>query len=260
MNRPWTRSYESGVPGEIDADVYPSTVALFSKACAEYADKPAFECFGRTMTYAEVDRAADAVAAWLQQRLGVKRGDRVALMSPNIFAFPVAMLGIHRAGAAQVNVNPLYTPHELRHQLQDSGAETIIIFAGSTPTLAEIIDETPVRTVITVDLGDAAGVAIPTPPRDPRLTDAVRFADVLSEGTGLVLEPVELTGDDTLFFQYTGGTTGPSKGAVLSHRNLVANVQQFTAHMPEAVEPGREVLVMALPLYHIFGLMVMHAL
>lgn len=259
MNRPWTRSYESGVPGEIDADVYPSTVALFSKACAEYADKPAFECFGRTMTYAEVDRAADAVAAWLQQRLGVKRGDRVALMSPNIFAFPVAMLGIHRAGAAQVNVNPLYTPHELRHQLQDSGAETIIIFAGSTPTLAEIIDETPVRTVITVDLGDAAGVAIPTPPRDPRLTDAVRFADVLSEGTGLKLEPVELTGNDTLFFQYTGGTTGPSKGAVLSHRNLVANVQQFTAHMPEAVEPGREVLVMALPLYHIFGLMVMHA-
>lgn len=259
MNRPWTKTYDPSVPQEIDAAAYPSTVALFQQACADYADKPALECFGRIMTYAEVDRASTAVAAWLQQRAGIRRGDRVALMVPNIFAFPVAMLGIHKAGAAQVNVNPLYTPHELRHQLQDSGAETIIIFSGSSSTLAEIVEDTPIKTVITVALGDAGGVAIPTPPRDPRLKDAIRFADVLSEGTTLDLRPVDLVGDDLLFFQYTGGTTGPSKGALLDHRNLVANVEQFSAHMHDALEPGKEVVVLALPLYHIFGLMLMHA-
>src|ERR1700759_5681324 len=159
MNRLWTKTYEPGVPLEIDADAYPSTIALFDSAVAEYGDRAAFECFGRTMTYAEVDRASRAFAAWLQQRLGVKRGDRIALMVPNIFAFPVAMLGIHRAGAAQVNVNPLYTPHELQHQLNDAGVETIIIFTGSTSSLAEIIADTPVKTVITVALGDAAGIS-----------------------------------------------------------------------------------------------------
>jgi long-chain acyl-CoA synthetase len=259
MNKPWTKTYGPGVPLEIDADAYPSTVALFDSAAAKYADRPAFECFGRTMTYAEVDRASHAVAAWLQKKLSVKRGDRIALMVPNVFAFPIAMLGIHRAGAAQVNVNPLYTPHELQHQLKDAGAEIIIIFTGSTPTLAEIIADTPIKTVITVALGDGAGVAIPTSPQDPRLASAVRFADVLVEGSRLDLDPVDLTGDDILFFQYTGGTTGLSKGAVLTHRNLVANTEQFKAHMPEAVDPGKEIVVLALPLYHVFGLMIMLA-
>jgi long-chain acyl-CoA synthetase len=259
MNKPWTKTYGPGVPLEIDADAHPSTVALFESAVAKYADRPAFECFGRTMTYAEVDRASRAFAAWLQKKLGVKRGDRVALMVPNVFAFPVAMLGIHRAGAAQVNVNPLYTPHELQHQLKDAGAEIIVIFTGSTSTLAEIVADTAVKTVITVAPGDAGGVAIPTPPQDPRLTSAVPFADVLAEGAHLDLDPVDLTGDDILFFQYTGGTTGLSKGAVLTHRNLVANTEQFKAHLPEAVDPGKEVVVLALPLYHIFGLMIMLA-
>jgi long-chain acyl-CoA synthetase len=259
MNKPWTTTYEPGVPLEIDANAYPSMVALFERAVAEYADHPAFECFGRTMTYAEVDRASRAFAAWLQKKLGVKRGDRIALMVPNVFAFPVAMLGIHRAGAGQVNVNPLYTPHELRHQLNDAGAEIIVIFTGSTSTLAEVLSDTPVKTVITVALGDAAGLAIPTPLPDPRLTSAVRFADVLAEGARLDLDAITLTGDDILFFQYTGGTTGLSKGAVLTHRNLIANTEQFKAHMPEAVEPGNEVVVLALPLYHIFGLMIMLA-
>jgi long-chain acyl-CoA synthetase len=259
MNKPWTKTYGPGVPLEIDADTYSSTVALFDSAVAKYADHPAFECFGRTMTYAEVDRASLSFAAWLQKKLGVKRGDRIALMVPNVFAFPVAMLGIHRAGAAQVNINPLYTPHELQHQLRDAGAEIIVIFTGSTSTLAEIIADTPVKTVITVALGDAAGIAIPTPPQDPRLTSAVRFADVLAEGTRLELDPVDLSGDDILFFQYTGGTTGLSKGAVLTHRNLVSNTEQYKAQMPEAVDPGKEVVVLALPLYHIFGLMFMLA-
>ena len=259
MKKPWTKTYGPGVPLEIDADAYPSTVALFDRAVAEFGDRPAFECFGRMMTYAEVDRASRAFAAWLQKKLGVKRGDRIALMVPNVFAFPVAMLGIHRVGAAQVSVNPLYTPHELQHQLMDAGAEIIVMFNGSTATLAEIVADTPIKTVITVALGDAAGLAVPSAPQDPRLTSTVRFADVLAEGAQLDLDPVELTGDDILFFQYTGGTTGLSKGAVLIHRNLVANTEQFKAHMPEAVEPGEEVVVLALPLYHIFGLMIMLA-
>ena len=149
------------------------------------------------------------------------------------------MLGIHRAGAAQVNVNPLYTPRELSHQLNDAGVKTIVIYAGSTPTLAEIVGQTPGRTVITVDLGDGSGLPIPSPAVDARLTDTVRLADVLTEGADLELEPVPLTGDDTLFFQYTGGTTGPSKGAVLTHRNLVANTEQYKAFMPEATGRAR---------------------
>ncbi|MBV8576561.1 MAG: AMP-binding protein [Acetobacteraceae bacterium] len=259
MNKPWTKTYGPGVPLEIDAHSYPSMGALFERAVTEYADHTAFECFGRTMTYAEVDRASRAFAAWLQKKLGVKRGDRIALMLPNVFAFPVAMLGIHRTGAAQVSVNPLYTPHELQHQLNDAGAEIIVIFTGSTSTLAEVLSDTPVKTVITVELGDAAGLAIPTAPPDPRITSVVRFADVLTEAAHLDLDPVELGGDDILFFQYTGGTTGLSKGAVLTHRNLVANVEQFKACMPELVDPGTEVAVLALPLYHIFGLMFMLA-
>ena len=259
MNMPWIKTCAHGVPVEIDADAYPSVVALFDAAVARFADLPAFECLGRTMTYAEIDRASRAVAAYLQQELGVRRGDRVALMAPNVPAFPIVMLGVLRAGAAQVNVNPLYTPRELAHQLNDAGVETIVIFGGSTPTLAEIIDQTPVKTVITLDLGDGSGLAMPSPAVDPRLTSTLRLADVLAEGATLPFEPVALTGDDILFFQYTGGTTGRSKGAVLFHRNLVANIEQFKAFLPEATEPGREVLVLALPLYHIFGLMMMLA-
>ena len=259
MNKPWIASYGADTPHEIDPDAVPSVVALFEQAAGRFPDMPAFECFGRTLTYAEVDRASRAVAAWLQTKLGVKRGDRIALMCPNTFAFPIAMLGILRAGAVQVNVNPLYTARELAHQLEDAGAETILIFGGSTATLAEALGQTPVRTVVTIDLGDGSGLAIPSPAADPRLTGTIRFADILAEGAPLTLQPVVLTGEDRLFFQYTGGTTGLSKGAVLSHRNLVANILQFKAFLPEAQVPGREVVVMALPLYHIFGLMIMHA-
>ncbi|MFQ8431710.1 AMP-binding protein [Amaricoccus sp. W119] len=259
MNRPWIDSYGPGVPSEIDADAYPSVVALFEEAVASFGDLPAFECFGQTMSYDEVDRASRALAAWLRTELGVGRGDRVALMCPNVFAFPIAMLGIIRAGAAQVNVNPLYSPRELAHQLNDAGAETILIYGGSTPVLAEIIDQTPVKRVVTIDLGDGPGLPIPSPAVDARLGDRPRFADALAKGADLPYEPVELTGDDILFFQYTGGTTGLSKGAVLTHRNIVANAEQYKAVVPEAMDPGREVLVVALPLYHIFGLMVMVA-
>ncbi|WBU53349.1 AMP-binding protein [Paracoccus sp. SCSIO 75233] len=258
MTKPWLATYSEDIPHEINADAYPSAVAVFDEAVATFADKPAFECFGKTMTYAEIDRAARSVAAWLQ-KTGVKRGDRIAVMCPNIFAFPIVMLGVMRAGAAQVNVNPLYTPRELSHQLNDAGAETILIYSGSTPVLAEVLDQTPIKNIVTIGLGDGAGLPIQSPPVDERLSDTVALADVLTEGAGLEFTPVELNGEDIIFFQYTGGTTGLSKGAVLTHRNIVANGEQFKAFMPEVHEVGTEIVVLALPLYHIFGLMVMIA-
>ncbi len=256
-DRPWLASYrEFGIPADIDADAFPSVVHLLEDAMRHHADKPAFRSFGQTLSYADVDRQSAAFAAWLQHRLGVKKGDRVAVMSPNLLAFPIAFLGIARAGGVQVNVNPLYTPRELEHQLNDSDSEAIVIFAGSTPTLAEVIGRTRIKTVVTVGPGDGSGAALPSPPVDPRLSGAIAFADALREGAGLERRPVDLRGDDLLFLQYTGGTTGFSKGASLSHRNLVANVAQFKAFMPDSMRPGEEVIVTAIPLYHIFALMV----
>lgn len=250
----WLKSYDAGVPEDINPDAYQSVVALFEQSAQTYRDEVAFECFGKAMTYGEVEAASRAVAAYLQTELGVKRGDRIALMCPNIFAFPIAMLGVLRAGACQVNVNPLYTPRELEHQLQDSGAETIMIFSGSTPVLAEIVGNTRVSRVITIDLGDGAGLPIPSPQVDEGLSDTTAFADVLKQGADMAYDDAGLNGEDLLFFQYTGGTTGPSKGAVLNHRNVVANLEQYKAFLPRATVPGEEVMVGALPLYHIFGL------
>ena len=221
-----------------------------------FADKPAFRCFGETLTYEDIHWLSRDFAVWLQRRLEVKKGQRIAVMLPNIPAFPIAMLGILRAGAAQVNVNPLYTARELEHQLNDAGVETIIISNASTPTLAEIIGKTGVKTVITVAHGDATSATIACPSADARLANAIRFADALAGGAKLEFAPVPLTGDDLLFLQYTGGTTGLSKGAALSHRNLVANAEQFKAFLYDALQPGEAVVVTALPLYHIFALMV----
>jgi long-chain acyl-CoA synthetase len=255
--KPWLATYrDNGIPEQINADAYPSVVHMLDAAMVRFADKPAFRSFGQTLSYADVDRLSADFAAWLQNTLGVKRGDRVAVMLPNFLAFPIAFLGIARAGAVQVNVNPLYTPRELEHQLNDSGSEIIIVFNGSTPTLAEAIGKTGIKTVITVAPGDGSGKALPAPPVDARLTGAIAFADALTQGATLKRTPVALTGDDLLFLQYTGGTTGLSKGACLSHRNLVANAEQFKSVMPDALRPGQEVIVTAIPLYHIFALMV----
>jgi long-chain acyl-CoA synthetase len=256
-DKPWLATYrENGIPAKIDPNAYRSVVEMLENAMRRFADKPAFHAFGQTLTYADVDRQSRAFAAFLQNKLGVKKGDRIAVMVPNILAFPIAFLGIVRAGAAQVNVNPLYTPRELEHQLNDAGVETIIIYSGSTPTLAEAIGKTGVRSVITVGLGDASAAKLPSPPVDARLAASIAFADALAEGARLAFTPVELDGDDLLFLQYTGGTTGLSKGAALSHRNLVANAEQFKSCMPYALRPGQEVIVTAIPLYHIFALMV----
>ncbi len=256
-SRPWLATYrDNHIPETIDPNAYPSVVHMLEQAMLGFADKPAFRAFGQTLTYADVDRLSGAFAAWLQNRLGVKKGDHIAVMSPNLLAFPVAFLGIARAGAVQVNVNPMYTPRELEHQLNDSGSKIIVVYSGSTPALADVIARTGVTTVITVTPGDCSSAVLPSPPVDPRLAGSITFADALSAGAALQRTPVELNGDDLLFLQYTGGTTGLSKGAALSHRNLVANTEQFKAVVPKAMRPGQEVVVTAIPLYHIFALMV----
>ncbi len=252
----WIKSYGPGVPATVDPDTHASIPALFSDAVQGFGDHAAFTCFGKSLTYNDIDRMSRNVAAYLQAELGIKRGDRIALKMPNTFVFPIAMLGILRAGAVQVNVNPLYTPRELSHQLNDADVHTIIVFGGATPVLAEIVDETPIRNIIVADVGDGSGLPIPSPHVDDRLRDVTRFADVLTRGADLPFHELDLTGDDLIFLQYTGGTTGLSKGATLTHRNLLANIAQYKAFMPEALEPGREIFVGALPLYHIFGLMV----
>lgn len=255
--RPWLATYaENAIPAEINADAFPSVVHMLEAAMQRFADRPAFHSFGQQLTYADVDRLSAAFAAWLQHSLGVQPGDRVAVMLPNLMAFPIACLGILRAGAVQVNVNPMYTPRELEHQLKDSGSSTIVIFNGVTPTLAEIVGNTGIKTVISVAPGDGTSAALPSPPVDPRLVGSISFAQTLTAGALLERKPVQLKGSDLIFLQYTGGTTGLSKGAALSHRNLVANTEQFKAMMPDALRPGQEVVVTAIPLYHIFALMV----
>ena len=251
----WFAAYGENIPCEIDPDVHGSVLELLEGAMRRYADKPAFRCFGQTLTYADTDRLSRNFAAYLQAKLGVKKGDRIAVMLPNIPAFPLAMIGIIRAGGVQVNVNPLYTPRELEHQLNDAGVETIVIFNGISATLAEIIGKTGVKQIISVAPSDGIGAKLPSPALDPRLANAVAFSDALAAGAELEFEPVPLAGDDLLFLQYTGGTTGLSKGAALSHRNLVANVEQFKAFLGYALRPGEDVVVTALPLYHIFALM-----
>jgi len=254
--RPRLATYGDHISEEIDPDAYDSVVEMLEEAMQRFAGKPAFRCFGQTLTYADTDRLSRDFAAYLQQRLELKKGERVAVMLPNIPAFPIAMIGILRAGAAQVNVNPLYTPRELEHQLNDAGVETIVIFAGSTPTLAEIVARTAVKTVITVAPGDATSATLPCASVDARLASAIGFSDALADGANLEFTPVPLEGNDLLFLQYTGGTTGLSKGAALSHRNLVANTEQFKAFLYDALPPGEAVVVTPLPLYHIFALMV----
>jgi len=256
QERPWLASYRGfGIPAEIPPHAHPNVTVAMEAAMREYAPLTAFRSLGQSLSYAEVDRLSRNFAAWLQAQ-GVKRGDRVAVMTPNILAFPVVCLGILRAGGIQVNVNPLYTPRELEHQLQDSGAELLVIYNGSTPVFAEIAARTPVKQVVTAALGLAAGSPLPSPPVDARLTAALPLHAALADGAERPYTPVALTANDLIFLQYTGGTTGLSKGASLTHGNLLANCAQFSAFMADAMRPGQEVVVTAIPLYHIFALMV----
>ena len=254
--RIWQQSYPPEIPFDIDVSSNGSITDLFEHSVRAFDDKVAYSSFGAELTFADVDRLSRDFAAYLQNELGVKKGDRVAMMAPNTLVFAVGMFGVIRAGAVQVNVNPLYSPRELEHQLRDADVDTIIIFSGSTGTLAEVIDRTPVKNVIVFGLDDLVNLGLPSPPVDPRLQDTVLFNDALARGADSEFAKPQQDRKDLLFLQYTGGTTGLSKGAMLTHGNLLANIEQFEAISCGMIDEGEEVVLTAIPMYHIFALMV----
>ncbi len=264
MEKIWLSSYPAGVPAEIDVNTYASVCAVFEESCAKYADRPAFTCMGKSITFAELDQLSARFGAWLQGQ-GLAKGARVALMMPNILQYPVAVFGTLRAGCTVVNVNPLYTARELEHQLTDSGAEIIVVVENFAHTLADVIAKTRVRKVIVTSIGEMLGlkgllvdfvirhVKKMVPAWD--LPGALRMKDVLSAGDAAKLVHMPLTHDDIAFLQYTGGTTGVAKGAMLLHRNIVANLLQARAWLKPFLDPNqREIVITPLPLYHIFSL------
>lgn len=241
---------------EVDPNTYTSVVDIFQQSVEKFNSRPAFASFGQVITYAEVDRQSKAVAAYLQTQLGLQKGDRVALMVPNICAFPVAMFGIMRAGLVQVNVNPMYTARELRHQLNDADCDTIIVFSGVSSTLAEVLDDTKISNVIVAHLADGTNARMPSPPADDCFADSITLSQVLEVGADMPFQLPQINHDDLIYLQYTGGTTGLSKGAALSHGNLVANILMYEAVASSVTEEAKEIIITALPLYHIFALMV----
>jgi len=265
MNRPWLNSYPEGVSADIDINKYSSVVEIFEKSVAKFADKPSFSNFGKTLSYNEFAHATTCVAAYLQETLGLKKGDRVAIMMPNLLQNPVSIFGVLRAGLTVVNTNPLYTARELRHQLKDSGAKAIIVVENFASTVEEVLGDTEVEYVIVTKMGDMLDFPksmvinlvvkylkkmVPS----YSLPSAISFKAVLSEGANLSLTPASLTHNDIAFLQYTGGTTGVAKGAVLTHKNMVANMLQSAEWIKNDVEQGKEIVITALPLYHIFSL------
>ncbi len=266
MDKIWLKSYPPGVPAEIEPSEYGSLLGLMEQSLAKYRSLPAYTSMDRTLTFGDLDTLSRRFAAYLQKVAGLRKGDRIAVMLPNVLQYPVAILGAFRAGLTVVNVNPMYTPRELEHQLNDSGARAILILENFAHTLAEVQHEVDVGTVIVTGVGDLLGfpksLLVNFVLRHVRkqvpewsLPGAVGFTQALNQGRYENLEVAGLAHDDVAFLQYTGGTTGVSKGAVLTHRNLVANVLQAEAWMlPTLGAIEGEVVVTALPLYHIFSL------
>lgn len=267
MDKVWLERYPSDVPETIDPDVYPSLVEMFEQSVNKFADQPAFMNMGSVMTFRKLEERSRAFAAYLQNDLKLKKGDRVAIMMPNLLQYPIALFGILRAGLIAVNVNPLYTPRELEHQLNDADAKAIVIVSNFANTLEQVVDKTPIKHVVLTSLGQmlprAKGTLVDfvvkyvkrmVPKYD--LPNAISFRKALHKGRRLQYVKPFMSGDDIAFLQYTGGTTGVAKGAVLTHRNMIANVMQAKgAYIPMLTE-GRELVVTALPLYHIFALTV----
>ena len=265
MDRIWLKSYPAGVPTEIDPNEFKSLVELFEKSIRKFPEQPAFHCVGKTISFAELDRMSRDFGAWLQAK-GLAKGARVAIMMPNCLQYPVAMFGTLRAGCTVVNVNPLYTPRELEHQPKDSGAEVIVILENFGNVLQEVRARTPLKHLIVTSLGELLGlkglivnlvvrkVKKMVPPYD--LSGAITFKEALAEGSSKPLNTPALTHDDIAFLQYTGGTTGVSKGAMLLHRNVIAALLQYRAWLSPAMKGERPVIITALPLYHIFSLTV----
>ncbi len=256
MQKPWLKYYGNTIPEKIDTTAYENVVALMQEASSRYSEKPAFSSFGKSISYQQIDFFSRDFAAWLQHDANVKKGDRIGLMLPNILAFPVAMFGIMRTGAVQVNINPMYTGHELQHQLCDADVETLVIYAGSVDTLGEIIESTPVKRVVVVQQDDLLNSGQAEITIDHWLPQSTCFIDAVQQGSSLEYNPVDIAQSDLLFLQYTGGTTGLSKGAMLSHGNLIANILQYKAFAGDMIDHGNELVITAIPMYHIFALMV----
>jgi long-chain acyl-CoA synthetase len=267
MEKTWLKQYPTGVPAEINVEQYASLVALLDESFKKFGARVAYKFMGKAITFAQVDDASRAMAAYLQT-LGLEKGDRVAIMLPNVPQYPVAVAAILRAGYVVVNVNPLYTPRELEHQLKDSGAKAIFIVENFATTLQQVIANVPTKKVIVTALGDMLGfpksmivnyVVRKVKKMVPafELPGAVPFNDAISQGRGKSFKPAQVGPDDIAVLQYTGGTTGVSKGAVLLHRNLVANILQSEAWYQPALKKipaGQQVVtICALPIYHIFG-------
>ncbi|MDR1994418.1 AMP-binding protein [Azonexus sp.] len=264
MEKIWLKSYPQGIPPAISIGHVPSLVALFEQACATYADQVAYISLGQEMTYRELDEASRAFAGWLQS-LGLGKGERVALMMPNLLQYPVALFGTLRAGCVVINCNPLYKPRELEHQLKDSGAVAIVIVENFARTLEQVIGRTAIRHVLVTPMGELLGALKGTVVNFVvryvkrlvpawKLPAAIGFKAVLAAGRRHGFKAVALAHDDLAFLQYTGGTTGVSKGAMLTHGNIAANVTQAHAWVKPVLRPGQEFIVTALPLYHIFAL------
>ena len=265
MQKPWLKSYPEGVPEFIDIDEFDSVTDIFETSVKKFADLPAYTNFGKTISYRDVDTYTAQLASYLKFELGLEKGDRVGVMMPNLLQNPIAIFGILRAGLVVVNTNPLYTARELKHQMNDSGARAIIIVENFAHVLEEVIDETPVEHVITTRMGDMLsplkGFIINTvvkyvkkmvPPF--KLKDAVTFKQALKLGSNHQFQSVHTDHDDIAFLQYTGGTTGVSKGAILTNRNMVANMQQASAWIETFIGDQKGTIITALPLYHIFSL------
>jgi long-chain acyl-CoA synthetase len=263
VDRIWVKSYPKGVPAEIDVDLYPSVRDVFDHVVAQFGPRPAYTCMGKSISFAELDAKSAAFGAFLQGR-GLKKGARVALMMPNVLQYPVCLFGILRAGCTVVNTNPLYTPRELEHQLTDSGAEMLVVVENFAHTAQEVVSKTAVRQVIVTSIGEMLGlkgllvdfvlrhVKKLIPPWS--LPGSMRLSDALDEGSRRKLEHVPIGHEDIAFLQYTGGTTGVAKGAMLLHRNIIANLLQAGAWVKPFLGEERHVILTPLPLYHIFSL------
>ncbi|QQZ28563.1 AMP-binding protein [Thiothrix subterranea] len=267
MEKLWLQSYPKHVPAAIDTHQYRSLVDLFQRSVAQYRDRPAYSNMGKILTYAEVDRLTQQFAAYLIHGAGLKPGDRIALMMPNLLQYPIALFGALRAGLVVVNTNPLYTDRELEHQLKDSGAKAIVILANFAHTLESVMDEVGIKTVITTEIGDLLGfpksllvnaVVKYVKKMVPAFTlpEAITFNQALTLGKQYAhnFTDTQPQHEDAAFLQYTGGTTGVAKGAVLTHRNMIANMLQAEAWTTEDLISGTEVFITALPLYHVFAL------
>lgn len=263
MERIWLKSYPKGVPAEIDVNAYASIRDVFEQAIGQFGPRLAYTCMGKSITFAELDTASAEFGAFLQGR-GLKKGARVALMMPNILPYPVCLFGVLRAGCTVVNTNPLYTPRELEHQLSDSGAEVIVVVENFAHTVQEVVGRTAVKQVVVTSIGEMLGWKGPLVDFVLRhvkkmipawsLPGSIRLSEALAEGGRRKLERLPISHDDIAFLQYTGGTTGVAKGAMLLHRNIIANLLQAGAWVKPTLGVERHVIVTPLPLYHIFSL------